>query len=85
MASHFSKDWFGKHYIHIKITRERSSNWGTTERCQMVAIRFTLNATLPPQLFFFVLTHELAHLIAFEKYGRRIAPTEPSGNTLLPR
>jgi SprT protein len=31
-------------------------------------------STLTPQLFFFVLTHELAHLIAFEKYGRRISP-----------
>ena len=34
----------------------------------------TINSTLVPQLFFFVLTHELAHLIAFEKYGRRISP-----------
>jgi hypothetical protein len=36
--------------------------------------QITINGTLEPQLFFFVLTHELAHLIAFEKYGRRISP-----------
>ena len=36
--------------------------------------QITVNGTLEPQLFFFVLTHELAHLIAFEKYGRRISP-----------
>ena len=34
----------------------------------------TINSTLQPQLFFFVLTHELAHLIAFENFGGRISP-----------
>lgn len=70
----FLKDWFGKHYIHIKITRERSSKLGDYRKMPDGSHQITLNATLPPQLFFFVLTHELAHLIAFEKYGRRIAP-----------
>src|SRR5699024_2419157 len=32
------------------------------------------NGTLQPHLFFFVLTHELAHLLAFQKYGYRISP-----------
>ena len=36
--------------------------------------QITVNSTLQPELFFFVLTHELAHLIAFEKYGYRISP-----------
>lgn len=70
----FLKDWFGKHYIHIKITRERSSKLGDYRKMPDGSHQITLNATLPPQLFFFVLTHELAHLIAFDKYGRRIAP-----------
>jgi predicted SprT family Zn-dependent metalloprotease len=29
-----------------------------------------------------VLTHELAHLIAFEKYGRRISPMVMNGKKL---
>ena len=36
--------------------------------------QITVNSTLQPELFFFVLTHELAHLIAFEKYNFRISP-----------
>ncbi len=65
--------WFGAHKIHIKITRERISKLGDYRKMPDKSHQVTLNATLPPQLFFFVLTHELAHLLAFEKYGNRIA------------
>ena len=36
--------------------------------------QISINSTLQPQLFFFVLTHELAHLLAFDNYGHRISP-----------
>lgn len=70
----FLKNWFGEFYIHIKITRGRNSKLGDFRRMPDKTHQITINATLQPPLFFFVLTHELAHLIAFEKYGYRISP-----------
>lgn len=70
----YLKIWFLDHYIHIKITRNRNSKLGDYRKLPDNSHEITINSTLSPQLFFFVLTHELAHLIAFEKYGRRISP-----------
>lgn len=70
----YLKNWFLDYYIHIKITRNRNSKLGDYRKRPDNSHEITINSTLPPQLFFFVLTHELAHLIAFEKYGRRISP-----------
>ncbi len=69
----FLKKWFGDFYIHIKITRGRNSKLGDYRRMPDKSHQITVNSTLQPQLFFFVLTHELAHLIAFEKHDFRIA------------
>lgn len=70
----YLKMWFSDYYIHIKITRNRNSKLGDYRKLPDHSHEITINSTLTPQLFFFVLTHELAHLIAFEKYGRRISP-----------
>lgn len=70
----YLKIWFSDYYIHIKITRNRNSKLGDYRKLPDNSHEITINSTLVPQLFFFVLTHELAHLIAFEKYGRRISP-----------
>jgi len=70
----YLKTWFGDYYIHIKVTRNRDSKLGDYRKLPDHSHEITINSTLVPQLFFFVLTHELAHLIAFEKYGRRILP-----------
>lgn len=70
----YLKDWFADYYIHIKVTRNRNSKLGDYRKLPDHSHEITINSTLVPQLFFFVLTHELAHLIAFEKYGRKIAP-----------
>lgn len=70
----YLKIWFADYYIHIKITRNRNSKLGDYRKLPDNSHEITINSTLVPQLFFFVLTHELAHLIAFEKYGRRISP-----------
>ncbi len=70
----FLRKWFGKHYIHIKITKERNSKLGDYRKMPDKSHRITINSTLHPQLFFFVLTHELAHLLTFENFGRRISP-----------
>ena len=66
--------WFSDYYIHIKVTRNRNSKLGDYRKLPDNSHEITVNSTLTPQLFFFVLTHELAHLIAFERYGRRISP-----------
>ncbi|KMQ69798.1 transcription elongation protein SprT [Chryseobacterium sp. FH2] len=70
----YLKIWFSDYYIHIKITRNRNSKLGDYRKLPDNSHEITINSTLAPQLFFFVLTHELAHLIAFEKYGRKISP-----------
>jgi hypothetical protein len=70
----YLKDWFSDYYIHIKVTKNRNSKLGDYRKLPDNSHEITINSTLVPQLFFFVLTHELAHLIAFEKYGRRISP-----------
>ncbi|HEX7868861.1 MAG TPA: SprT-like domain-containing protein [Chryseobacterium sp.] len=70
----YLRKWFSDYYIHIKVTKNRNSKLGDYRKLRDQSHEITINSTLAPQLFFFVLTHELAHLIAFEKYGRRISP-----------
>ena len=70
----YLKVWFGSYPCHLKITKNRNSKLGDYRKLPDKSHQITVNGTLEPQLFFFVLTHELAHLIAFEKYGRRISP-----------
>ena len=66
------RKWFGNYFIHIKVTKERNSKLGDYRKKNDGSHEITINSTLEPELFFFVLTHELAHLIAFENFGRRI-------------
>lgn len=70
----FLRKWFGDFYIHIKVTKGRNSKLGDYRKMPDQSHQITVNSTLQPQLFFFVLTHELAHLLAFEKFGHRISP-----------
>ncbi len=70
----FLRKWFGEYYIHIKITKGRNSKLGDYRKMPDKSHQITINSTLQPELFFFVLTHELAHLIAFEQFGGRILP-----------
>lgn len=74
----YLQKWFGTHRIHFKITKDRASKLGDYRKLSAKSHQITLNSTLPKQLFFFVLTHEMAHLIAFEKFGNRI-PAHGSG------
>ena len=68
----FLKKWFSDYYIHIKITKNRNSKLGDYRKLPDKSHQITVNSTLDKQLFFFVLTHELAHLIAFENFSNRI-------------
>lgn len=69
----YLKKWFSAHKIHIHVSRNRNSKLGDYQRLKDGSHKISVNHNLDPQLFFFVLTHELAHLIAFDK-DRRIAP-----------
>lgn len=67
------KKWFGNLKIHIKITRDRTSKLGDYRKTAAGQFVITINHNLPSELFFFVLSHEMAHLFAFEKYGQNIS------------
>lgn len=67
------KTRFGDYSIHIKITKGRNSKLGDYRKMPDKSHQITINSTLQPPLFFFVLTHELAHLLAFEKFGNQIS------------
>lgn len=69
----YLKKWFGDFSIHIKITRGRNSKLGDYRKMPDKSHQITINSTLQPPLFFFVLTHELAHLLAFENFGRTVS------------
>ena len=69
----FLKKWFADYRIHIRITKDRNSKLGDYRKMPDKSHQITINSTLDRQLFFFVLTHELAHLLAFEKFNNRIS------------
>lgn len=71
----FLKNWFGEYKIHIHISRARNSKLGDYQKLKDGSHKISINHNLQPELFFFVLTHELAHLIAFDKFKtKRISP-----------
>jgi len=77
----FLRKWFADFPIHIKITKNRNSKLGDYRKLPDKSHQITVNSTLDKQLFFFVLTHELAHLIAFEKFGKISAHGQEWKNT----
>ncbi len=59
---------------HLKIVNERVTKHGDYRRMPDGRHQITVNASLNRYRFLITLIHELAHLIAFENYGRRIKP-----------
>lgn len=66
--------WLKGYPTHIGIKRDRKSKLGDYRKMPNGSHQITVNGNLEPELFFFVFTHEIAHLLAFEKYGQRINP-----------
>ncbi len=60
--------------VHLKIVNERVTRHGDYRRLPNGQHQITVNATLNKYRFLITLVHEIAHLVAFEKYGRRIKP-----------
>lgn len=60
--------------IHLKIVNERKTRHGDYRKNQDGSHVITINANLNKYRFTITLIHEIAHLIAFQKYGRSIKP-----------
>src|ERR1700712_3546147 len=61
--------------VHLTITRERKSILGNyRNKIFDQNHRITINGNLNKQSFLITLLHELAHLLAYEKYGPGVPP-----------
>ncbi len=60
--------------VYLKIVNERVTRHGDYRKMPNGSHQVTVNATLNKYRFLITLVHEIAHLVAFEKYGRRIKP-----------
>lgn len=68
--------YFLQHYkVHLTITRQRHSLLGDYRNAvNGKNHRISVNGNLNKYAFLITLLHELAHLLAFEKYNNRIQP-----------
>lgn len=60
--------------VNLKIVNERVTRHGDYRRDHNGLHQITVNANLNKYRFLMTLIHEIAHLAAFEKYGRNIKP-----------
>ncbi|HEX8015430.1 MAG TPA: SprT-like domain-containing protein [Flavobacterium sp.] len=60
--------------VHLKIVNERQTRHGDYRRGSGGKHEITVNASLNKYRFLITLVHEIAHLVAFEKFGRNIKP-----------
>ncbi len=63
-----------EHQLHLKIVNERVTRHGDYRKMPNGQHQITVNANLNSYKFLITLVHEIAHLIAFKKYGRVIKP-----------
>lgn len=63
-----------ENHIHLKIVNERKTRHGDYRRLPGGVHQITVNANLNKYRFLITLIHEIAHLLAFEAYGRNIKP-----------
>ncbi|WP_405200440.1 SprT-like domain-containing protein [Christiangramia sp. LLG6405-1] len=62
------------HSVHLKIVNERVTRHGDYRRMPDGSQQITINSNLNKYRFLITTVHEIAHLVAFEKYGRSIKP-----------
>jgi len=60
--------------VHLKIVNDRVTRHGDYQKLADGRHKITVNATLNKYRFLITLIHEIAHLVAFEKFGDRIKP-----------
>ena len=68
-------DFLNDHAVHLTITKERKTVLGDyRNRRKDKNHRITVNGNLNKYSFLITLLHEIAHLLAFEKFGHSIQP-----------
>ncbi len=67
-------DMIVEYNVHLKIVNERVTRHGDYRKMPDGTHQITVNANLNPYRFLITLIHEIAHLVAFQKYGRMIKP-----------
>ena len=60
--------------VHLKIVDERVTRFGDYRRLPGGGHQITVNTNLNSYRFLITLIHEIAHLVAFVKFGNRIKP-----------
>lgn len=60
--------------VYLKIVEERKTRHGDYRLMPDGRHQITVNASLNKYRFLITLIHEIAHLVAFQKYGRHIKP-----------
>ena len=63
-----------EHQVHLKIVNERRTRHGDYRPLPDGSHKITINSNLNSYRFLITLVHEIAHLVAFKKYGYRIKP-----------
>lgn len=63
-----------KHGVHLRVVDKRNTRHGDYRRMKDGSHRITVNAGENPYRFLITLVHEIAHLLAFEKFGYGIKP-----------
>jgi len=67
--------WLAKYQVALKITGHRTSKRGDYRSPRRgKGHQISINASLNPYAFLTTLTHEIAHLTTFEKYGHIVKP-----------
>lgn len=62
------------YHVHMKIVNERVTRHGDYRKLPSGEHRVTINANLNPYRFLITVVHEIAHLAAFNQYGKHIKP-----------
>ena len=60
--------------VHLKIVNERRTRHGDYRKMPDGVQQITINANLNKYRFLITLVHEIAHLVAFNQFGRNIKP-----------
>ena len=63
-----------EHQVHLKIVHERVTRHGDYRKGLSGKHEITVNSNLNQYKFLITLVHEIAHLVAFENFGRKIKP-----------
>ncbi|MDD3772902.1 MAG: transcription elongation protein SprT [Weeksellaceae bacterium] len=71
----FINSWIDKNPIQIKILPSRKTKLGDYRFLKdLNRHQITIDAYLKPEAFFFVLTHEIAHLLVYNKFKNKVSP-----------